>query len=254
MVRFLLSLSFVLAVLAQASDGVAGTAYTVRKSGGTFTTQRGQFAVVADSGRIRADALDKLPEAVVLWDRILWADSSPMIALNSENQTWYELEPPTPFALSSHFLTPLSNATVKNLKMYFNEVRSEVASQRRYSGRLTYDVHSTLGGESVKVTCLALFDVTTTEEQLRRNWLGRMLPLTGYPAVDEKFLEAETAIRGFPLLLSLTVKRTYAGGPAMSDATEVQAVDIREMAVTASSFTRPTGYRHQRPVVGVPGQ
>jgi hypothetical protein len=237
----------------QLKDARAGTAYSVRVSGGTFAAQRGQFSVLADSGQIRADAVEKQADAVTLWDSILVVASSPMIALNSENQTWYELEPPSPLVPSSHFLTPLPGATVKNLRMSVSEAGDAGGGEHRYAGQLTYELHATLSGEKVKVTCAASFDVTTTEKQDRRDWPGRMLPVTGYPAVDEKFSAAESAIQGFPLRMSLTVKRTYAGGPPMTETTDVEVLNLREVPVPASSFVRPTDYRHQKPVVGAPG-
>lgn len=252
--RSILTLSCALFISAHTSNVMAGTAYTVRMAGGPFTTQQREFVVVADSGRIRATAAEKGPDTVVVYDGILSIEGAPMIALNSENATWYELESASPFALSSHYLAPLQNATVQKLKLDVDEVGVDVAGEHRYSGRLTYEVHAMLSGEKVKVTCSASFDVTTTETRERRDWLGRMLPQTGYPTVDKKFSEAEEAIRGFPTRLSLTVKRTYAGGTAMTDSSSIHVADLREVTALASSFDRPTGYRWQRPVIGASGQ
>lgn len=240
---------FAIVALAQAADGSAGTAYSVRHSRGTAPSP-----VVADSGKIRVD-LVRPPDTVVTADTLLYEGSGPLIALNSEDRTWYDIESPRPFALSSRYLTPLAeNPAARKVRLEFNEAAGDAPGERRYSGRLTYDVYYTVMDAEVKVLCAASFEVTTTDRHDRRDWLGGMLPRTGYPAVDEKFREAESAIRGFPLLMTLKANRAYGGGPGETDTMKIEVLDIREVTPPASTFARPAGYRYQPPVMALPGQ
>lgn len=83
--------------------------------------------------------------------------------------------------------------------------------------------------------------------------MGAMLPRTGYAEVDAKFSAAEASMKGFPLRLSLTATRQFSGGSATTNSSSVQTTEIRETTADDSLFVRPTGYRHQQPVVGAPG-
>jgi hypothetical protein len=237
-----------LVLLGSAVAARAATEYTVTRSGTEVHTS--QYRVIAEDRRIRVTSMTA-EEGPILLDGLLWVEGSPVIALNSQNQTWYELEDPAEFALSSFYLSPMIRPPrITNLKLELEEQTGAAEGERRYSGRLHYLVHGPAG---VDVTCDATLDVRTTDTIDRRLWLGHLLPKTRFAEVDERLAAVEKTIRGFPLRLSMTVTRQYAGGDAMTDTSQVEVSGIRQTKPDPASFVRPKDYQHQQPVFGVPG-
>jgi hypothetical protein len=235
-----------LALLGHAAAASAATEYTITRTGG-MGKRAIHERVIAEDGRIRATS--DVEEGPILFDGVLWLEGSPVIALNSQNQTWYELD--DPFALSSYYLYPLlSPRGIADVKVELQEQVGATDGKRRYSVRLHYLVR---GGGGVEVTCDATLEVTTTDAIDRRLWAGRFLPKTRYPEVDERLAGVEKIIRGFPLHLSMTVTRKYAGGDAMTVSATIEVSGIRQMKADPASFVRPSGYQHQKPVIGAPG-
>jgi hypothetical protein len=101
---------------------------------------------------------------------------------------------------------------------------------------------------------VATFEVTTTDAFNRSQWLGPVLPETGYATVDEEIRKAEATIAGFPVRLSLDAKRTYAGGSPMHELVTINVTDLRETTADDSEFVRPAGYRNQKPIIGNAGR
>jgi hypothetical protein len=239
-------LALLMTVLAIALSSSAATAYTVRK--GSSGLLGATFAVVAEPDRIRATAEAK-SDGPILYDGLLWFRGSPLIALNSQMQTWYTVA--RPFALSASYLSGARNATrIKQLAFTFDEVAGAPPGEHRYTGRLRFVV---LG--SYNVTYTATVDLATTEAVDPRLWMTGMLPLTGLLQVDEKLAAAEATIKGFPLRMSITATRQYSGGGAlMTDVHTVEVSDIRETEANASLFVQPPHYRHEKPVFAVPAK
>ena len=255
-------------VIARAAAAFGGVAYDVTVTRTADGGGKQTYTVVADDGYILATQTEVPPGEPVTHDSVLWTGKAPAIALNSQNETWYELTPDTPgahgtivtsvtttgpFALASRFLKPVYKGTLKNVTVQLN-APSVVGSERHYTGRIAYDVHSSSGRVHVKVTCTATFDVITTDKVDRRHWLGQILPITSVDAVDARIGAAEASIEGFPVRLSLTATRRYEGGQPMQDVVEVQVSGIREVTPAITTFTRPRSYRHQKPVLAVPGR
>jgi hypothetical protein len=250
---FHLFLAMVLAGSAAGADGAVS--YTIQVTRGAQKLAGNGVSVTADHGRIRANFPEPAPDTPILHDSLLRTGGSPVIALNSQNQTWYELEPAAPFAMHSLvFGVSFEKPAVKNVTLQFEETAGTTPPEHHYSGHLAYDVHGSVFGEAVKVHCVATFEVSTTESVERDTWLGRILPVTRYPSIDEKLADADAAIKGFPTRSLLTVSRQYAGGAPMTDFTQVEVLDLHQTeGVDASLFERPPAYRHQKPVVAAPG-
>jgi hypothetical protein len=234
------------------TTALAGVSYTVAMTRAGDQPQSRRFSVVAEDGRVHATLPKAPPDEVVVYDGLIWTGSSSAVALNSQNQTWYALAPVTPFAPTSRFLTPQNEATIKNVKMKLN-APATVEGELHYSGSIAYQV-VTGGAFGVKISCTATFRVVTNGAADRRNWLGHVLPVTGYPAVDAKLREAEASFEGFPLRLSLEATRTYAGGESSRESVEVRVSDLHQAPVDKSVFVRPGDYRFQEPVLGVPSR
>ncbi|HEV8659667.1 MAG TPA: hypothetical protein VGS96_13720 [Thermoanaerobaculia bacterium] len=165
----------VLGTLLNARRFDAAVSYTVTVTDEPETTtlsKTRQFSVLADTGRIRAKKLPSEETSLVVYDDILWTKGSPTVALNSRNQTWFELRG-SPFALSSRFLTPLFDGTANNAVLRLDDLGRTAGGEHQYTGQVTYDVYAEIGGERVKVTCVAAFAATTTENIDRAYWRGR---------------------------------------------------------------------------------
>jgi hypothetical protein len=224
----------------------AATGYTVRR--GTTGLLGGTYTVVAEPDRIRATSATT-PDGPILYDSVLWIKGSPTIALNSQMQTWYTVA--RPFALSASYLSAASMAKrIKQLAFTFEEVAGAPDGEHRYSGRLRFVV---LGAYNVTYT--ATMDVTTTDAVDPRLWLTGMLPLTGMLQIDEKIAAAEATIKGFPLRMSITATRQYAGGGALMTAVNtVEVSDIRQTEAKDALFVQPAHYRYEKPVFAAPAK
>jgi hypothetical protein len=234
-------------LLAAGLSASAATAYTVHK--GSSGLLGGTFAVVAEPGRIRATSESKTSDGPILYDGLLWVEGSPLIALNSQMQTWYTVA--RPFALPASYLSGARSAKrIKQLTFTFDEIAGAPAGEHRYTGRLRFVV---LGAYNVTYT--AAMEITTTDAVDPRLWMTGMLPLTGLLQVDEKLAAAEATIKGFPLKMSLTATRQYSGGGAlMTDVHTVDVSDIRATQANAALFVQPTNYRFEKPVFAGPAK
>ncbi len=232
------------------SVSAAGLGYTVtiKRSGEMDRSQT--FTVVASEDRLRVSHVDAPDGAGVLYDGLI-KNASGIVALNSRNRTWYPAPALSPFALTSRYLSP-TRGKVKKLSVTINPGAAP-AGEHHYSGEIRYEIQTSLGGHPLKVSCLGAFTVTTTDNVPRQQWLGRILPETGYGDVDAQLRSAEGQLEGFPTRFSLHVMRTFAGGAPMRDSVDVTVSDIREMSPAESEFIRPPDYRFQEPVIGVPG-
>jgi hypothetical protein len=244
--------ALVLCAFAHAVSAAPAVSYTVTvmRSGETEVTR--SYTALASGERLRLTHEDAPPGEGVMYDTLIRINPSSVIAMNSRNRTWYRAPDASPFALTSGYLSPRPEGDIKKLSVTM-ETDSEIDGERLYSGEIRYDVVSSYGGETVKVSCFGTFTLTTTDKLPRQQWLGRILPTTRYPEVDEKIRAAEARIEGFPTKLSLEVQRTYEGGKPMTDSVEVTVSDIREITANELEFTRPPTYRMQEPVLGVPG-
>ena len=222
----------------------AATAYTVRRSGSSRTTST--FSVVAEPGRARATATSKT-DGPILYDSLLWIDSS-LIAMNSQMQTWYEIE--RPFAIPPSFLDRMrGEKRVEKLVFTLNEVPEARPGEHHYNGKLRFVIR-----HSYTVTYTATLDIVTTDAVDSKLWIPGLLPRTGLAQVDEKLDAAELAIKGFPLRMSMTAGRQYSGGGVlMTELHEVEVSDIGEVRPDEKMFVRPAGYLHQKPIIAVPG-
>jgi hypothetical protein len=201
--------------------------------------------VIVDGDRIRAD-LRHDPEVPREHDAILWTGGAPATALNIQNSTWYELETVAPFAPKTHYLTPAAQGQVKRVNWSMNE------NGGKTSARLTYNVRDSRN-RKINVSCVATFEIETTDALPRKAWLGRIFPTTGYPEVDAKLDAADAAITAFPTRITMTVVRQYNGGGAPYEETKTIVVsEPRQVTVSAAIFKPPLHYRHQRPVVSTP--
>jgi len=237
---------------AHAASAASGTAYTVRivRSGDKEETRT--FKVVTSGDRLRASLLDGPPGEGILYDVLLRTGGAGVIALNTRNRTWYELEHASPFAIHSTYLSPGYEGKARNVRVKLDPPRQE-QGERHYAGEVAYDVELSFGPERVKVSCVATFRVSTTDAAGRGLWLGDILPRTRFPAVDAGLKAAEAGIEGFPVRLSLDAKRTYAGGAPMVDTIRVEVSELGEAAVDGAELVRPADYRNQEPILGVPG-
>ncbi len=243
-----LALALAIATSLHAATAAAATSYQVRQSRGA------QFAVVAEGEKILATLVENQDDPVVIYDRLLGVSGAPIIAINSRNETWYELERQGPFASASRYLQPLTPATTKNLKIRAAEVAGADGT-RLLTWRIAYDVVGKIDGVAIKVKCSGTFEILVAENHPRELWLGRVLPLTGYPEVDEALSAADATVRHFPLRLSLSATREYEGGKPMTESSVVEVFEIVTTATDAGlSFQVPHGYRQQKPVIGAPGR
>jgi hypothetical protein len=191
--------------------------------------------VLSDGTRFRIETEDPT------FDVILSPDGREMIALHSQLQTWFTPRQ-SALALSSRFLTP-GEGVAKKPRW------TMTAAEGKRSGVLAYEVH----GQHAIVDVEATIELTVDERLPRSRWPGSILPRTGYAAVDEPLAAADAAITAFPRRMELRVTRRYRGGPPMTASQTITVSEIRETAVDPSRFERPAEYRHQPPVMGVPG-
>lgn len=227
---------------------LAGTAYDIVKYGGAFAGAHGAFHVVADSQGAVAVAAGEAD--VVVFDRLVASRGSSITAINSQNQTWYELETPAPFAPSSRYFVPTPAPHAKLIRATIAAPSAD-GDRRHYAAELTYLVTTPATG--VRVTVTASFDIETTSAHERNLWIGRLTPPTGYVEVDDELSKFERTIEGFPLRLSVTATRKYDGGAAMREVATVAVSNIREAAMPADGLLVPKNFRNQKPVIGAPG-
>ena len=237
------------AASAMAADGIA---YKVQTTRSADVDKNQTYTVVTSGDRARASVIDGPSGEGVVYDVLLRADRSGIIALNTRNRTWYELEPANPFALNSRFLDPVYQGKARKVRVRLDPPVLE-PPQRHYSGEISYEVHISYGRNHLKVSCVASFQVSTTDAFDRGHWLGPLLPETGHPAVDAEMRKAEASIAGFPVQMSLDAQRTYEGGPAMHEMVRIAVTDIRETAAEDAAFVRPADYREQKPVRSAAG-
>ena len=220
----------------------AATAYDVRKHAGLGVSA---FTVTVDGSQYRADFPTRDDDAV-RYTSVLWNGGAKATALNARNGTWYEL-PPDPMAAGSVYLNPLMNGEAKKVRWTMSE------SGGTYTARLTYNVVASMSGTRVKVKCTAEYVVETTDQHPRALWLGRIFANTKLPDVDAQLAAGDQAITRFPTRIRFTATRQYEGGPPMKDVVVIEVRDVRSVKTDAETFTRPADYRHQEPVIGVPG-
>lgn len=221
----------------------AGTAYEVTKlhDGRTQT-----MVIVAEGEHRRLDVTAKEDDPV-LYTAVLWSGGARAIALNDENDTWYELKA-EPLALRSTYLSPGYRAEAKNVRWTMTETNGT------WVAHLAYDViESFPGGTRVRIRCKGEFVVETTAAHPRTLWLGRIFADTRFPEVNAQLAAADSAVDRFPTKLTLTATRQYDGGPATKDVVVIECRGVREMQVDRASFTRPAEYRNQEPVLAAPG-
>ncbi|HVE71189.1 MAG TPA: hypothetical protein VNI54_07460 [Thermoanaerobaculia bacterium] len=220
----------------------AATAYDVRKHEGPDLDAA---TVIVEGSQYRADLATRADEAI-LYTSVLWTGGAKATALNARNATWYELTP-EPLAVRSFYLNPLMNGEVKKVRWTMSE------KDGTYTARLTYDVVASMGGTRVKVSCTADYVVETTDQHPRGLWLGRIFANTRLLEVDAQLAAGDQTITRFPIRIRLTATRRYEGGPPMQDVVVIEVHDVRTVKTDPKMFVRPADYRHQEPVIGVPG-
>lgn len=234
----------------------AATSYKLRRSRTGVGQGTRTFLVIADGERMRATAIkdDASPEPQV-YDSLLVRKGLPTIALNSQNATWYELESSALFALASQYLVRFSEEPVLRKVVIRNDqpVRNAEGEQV-YRGRFSYDEILTFWNEKVPVSYEFVYEVTTTEALSREQWIGRILPQTFHPSIDEVLVRADASIVGFPRHLSLVSTRQYKGGPKMTGTMSIDASRLADVRSDNAMFKVPSDYIQQRPLIGVPGK
>lgn len=250
-VVFGLLLGFSAHPLMAASD----LAYTVKIIRSGRDAEMKTFTVVRSGDRAHASLIDGPEGEGIAYDRLLLLDPAHLIAINSRNRTWYELETQGPFALQSRYLAPALKPRVKNVRVRLDPPSPSTTDPHHqyHAGEISYDLYEGMGGHPVKISCVARFQVTTSDVPDRSTWIGRMLPETGYGPVDAEMRSVESQIGGFPIRLSLDAERRYEGGPAMHDVMRVDVTDLHETQAADADFVRPSDYLQQKPVILAPG-
>jgi hypothetical protein len=165
------------------------------------------------------------------------------------------LESVRPFALDSQYLDPAQKPRIKNIRVVLDPPSQSLTDphQQHHTGQISYDVNQSFQGNTLKISCAARFQITTSNAFDRSAWVGQLLPETGYALVDAEMRSVESRIEGFPVRLSLDAERTFAGGPTMHDLMRIDVTDIHEAATVDADFVRPADYRQQKPVILSPG-
>src|SRR5690349_10078259 len=147
-------------------------AYTVRIAhvGPLGKTQT--FTVVRSGDRARASLIDGPEGEGVLYDGLLQIDRTHLVALNSRNRTWYELESVRPFALDSQYLDPAQKPRIKNIRVVLDPPSQSLTDphQQHHTGQISYDVNQSFQGNTLKISCAARFQITTSNAFDRSAW------------------------------------------------------------------------------------
>jgi hypothetical protein len=232
-----------------------GLAYTVKTIHSNRIDAAQTFTVVRSGERAHASLIDGPPGEGVLYDGLLQTDRSHLIALNSRNRTWYPLESLRPFALDSRYLAPVLKPKIRNVQVHLDPPSQSPKDTHlsHQTGEISYDLHQSITGHGVRISCVARFQVTTSDAFDRNDWIGQLLPETGYPPVDAEMRSVEARIGGFPIRLSLDAERTFEGGATMHDRMRIDVIDIHEAVADDARFVRPADYLQQKPVILSPG-
>lgn len=179
------------------------------------------------------------------------------IGINADNETWYDLEGASPLTMRSHLLSAVSKDTkVEKIKVAFGREPSHDAemNSHRYVVRVSYETADVFEGHKIRVSRGVTALITTNPRLSEIAWPADMIFSTGIPRVDESIRERMSVIEGLPVSIELAFARTYHGGSPTTESVKVNVRDIREVVVDPELFETPSGYRNQKPVIGVPGR
>lgn len=232
---------------------VAATEYEIRtdvpqlalRVGDDSLAPAGVWSAHVDGKRHRIDS----NTAELLYGSVLSVDGKTLEALNHTLQTWYVLEEPF-FRLRSRFLKEYEKSRAKKIAWKLSSSEGNAPSERVYSGTLGYTLS---GPGGTVIDYHATIEILTDTTYDRALWPGSILPRTGHAAVNAKLEASEREIEGLPRRMLLTATRRYRGGDPYSESMTVTVSNIRETQTDETRFQRPHSYRHQKPVVAIPG-
>lgn len=243
-------------LLVCASPLHSATSFEVEiESNGRFTSFR-KATVTTDGPRIHI-ALETTPDGVSAHhSAISQTGPTGFIGVNPVNETWYDLEGTSPLTMRSHLLSAVSKDTkVEKIKVAFTREPGHDGemNRHRYVARVSYETADEFEGHKIRVSRGVTALITTDTRLSEIEWPADMIFRTDVPQVDERLRERMSPIEGFPVSIELSFARTYHGGSPSTESIKVNVRDIREVIADPELFETPSGYRNQKPIIGVPG-
>lgn len=169
--------------------------------------------------------------------------------LNTTRQTWYDRQRAGNVTRSSMlFDLPMSGGKLGRRRVRLDEQGTEtIAGQttRKHVLDIDYQLEATIDGSPLRGNVKATVRIWTAES-LPRLPLQRPLK-TGYQEIDLELARLTSKIKGMVLRHELTVTRTLAGGPPITENVTTVVDEVNVANVDPAQFTIPAGFRYEAP-------
>ncbi|HVR39994.1 MAG TPA: hypothetical protein VMU84_12935 [Thermoanaerobaculia bacterium] len=169
--------------------------------------------------------------------------------LNTNKQTWWDRQRVGTMTRSSMlFDLPMAGGKVGRRRVQLNENGTETIAgheAKKHVIDIDYQIEARIDGSPLRGNVKATA-IIWTAESLPRLPLQRPLK-TGFDEVDRDLAQASAKIKGMVLRHELTVTRTLAGGPPVTETVTTIVDDVDVMNVDPSRFEVPSGFRYEAP-------